>query len=49
MTEYGLANNADVLCGLADTLHAQYKWGECYAITSRFVQLLPPFSEGVKC
>lgn len=34
---YALSDNADVLFALADTLYAQYKWNECYAVTSRLV------------
>ena len=39
--EYALADNADVLFGLADTLYAQYKWNECYAVTSRILTIVP--------
>ncbi|CED84346.1 Anaphase-promoting complex (APC), Cdc16 subunit [Phaffia rhodozyma] len=41
LTEYGLSGNADVMCGLADTLYAQFKWNECYAVTSKILALVP--------
>jgi anaphase-promoting complex subunit 6 len=34
-TIYGLAENCDVLVGLADELYAKYKWEDCYAVTSK--------------
>lgn len=33
--EFALGDNADVLFGRADALYAQYRWAECYAVTSR--------------
>jgi anaphase-promoting complex subunit 6 len=34
---YGLAENCDVLVGLADELYAKYKWEDCYAVTTKWV------------
>jgi anaphase-promoting complex subunit 6 len=36
MEEYNLAENPDVLFGHADSLYAQYRWADCFAITSRY-------------
>jgi anaphase-promoting complex subunit 6 len=33
--EFGLSDNPDVLFSFADTLYAQFRWLDCYAITSR--------------
>lgn len=33
--EFGLGDNVDVLFGFADTLYSQYRWADCYAVTSR--------------
>lgn len=33
--EYSMEENADVLFGRADALYAQYRWSECWAITSK--------------
>lgn len=35
--EYNLIDNPDVLHGFADALYAQFRWADCYAITSRCV------------
>jgi anaphase-promoting complex subunit 6 len=35
--EYAMGENADVLFGRADALYAQYRWAECYAVTTRSV------------
>ena len=35
--EYGLKDNPDVLFGFADTLYAQYRWADCFAVTTRSV------------
>jgi len=34
-TEYRLADNVDVLFGFADSLFADYRYADCFAITSR--------------
>lgn len=34
--KYGLGDNIDVLFGFADKLYAQYRWADCYAVTSRY-------------
>ena len=36
-----MGDNADVLFGRADALYAQYRWAECYAVTTRCVSDLP--------
>jgi len=33
--EFGLSDNPDVLYSFADALYAQFRWSDCYAITSR--------------
>ncbi|KIJ52633.1 hypothetical protein M422DRAFT_776246 [Sphaerobolus stellatus SS14] len=38
--EYGLGDNVDVLFGFADTLYSQYRWADCYAVTSRILELV---------
>ncbi|QRW04013.1 cell division control protein [Ceratobasidium sp. AG-Ba] len=42
MDEYDLAENPDVLFGHADTLYAQYRWADCFAVTSRKTSLMDP-------
>ncbi|GAA98873.1 uncharacterized protein L969DRAFT_88912 [Mixia osmundae IAM 14324] len=37
--EYGLADDPDVLFGLADTLYAASLWQDCYEVTSRTLDL----------
>ncbi|WVF72592.1 hypothetical protein IAT40_007410 [Kwoniella sp. CBS 6097] len=39
--QYGLADNCDVLVGLADELYAKYKWEDCYAVTSKILARIP--------
>ncbi|KAG9074149.1 anaphase promoting complex subunit cdc16 [Ceratobasidium sp. UAMH 11750] len=39
MEDYNLAENPDVLFGHADSLYAQYRWADCFAITSRILDL----------
>jgi anaphase-promoting complex subunit 6 len=34
--EFGLSDNPDVLFSFADALYAQFRWSDCYAITSRY-------------
>jgi hypothetical protein len=34
--EFGLSDNPDVLYSFADALYAQFRWSDCYAITSRY-------------
>lgn len=38
--EFGLADNPDVLFSFADALYAQFRWADCFAITSRILQLV---------
>ena len=33
--EFGLSDNPDVLFSFADALHAQFRWSDCFSITSR--------------
>lgn len=33
--EFGLSDNPDVLFSFADALYTQFRWLDCYAITSR--------------
>jgi anaphase-promoting complex subunit 6 len=35
--EYGLGDNPDVLFSFADALYAEFRWADCFAITSRCV------------
>ncbi|KAF9507486.1 hypothetical protein BS47DRAFT_1321216 [Hydnum rufescens UP504] len=37
-TEYGMTDNADVLHGFAEALFAQYRYADCFAITSRILE-----------
>ncbi|KAF8753412.1 Anaphase-promoting complex, cyclosome, subunit 3 [Rhizoctonia solani] len=39
MEEYDLADNPDVMFGHADSLYAEYRWADCFAITSRILDL----------
>jgi anaphase-promoting complex subunit 6 len=34
--EYGMSDNPDVLLGFAASLFSQYRYADCFAITSRF-------------
>lgn len=36
--EYGLGDNPDVLFSFADALYANFRWADCFTITSRCVQ-----------
>lgn len=38
--DYGLGDNIDVLFGFADTLYSQFRWADCYAVTSRILELV---------
>ncbi|KAF8573479.1 TPR-like protein [Ramaria rubella] len=38
--DFGLGDNVDVLFGFADTLYSQYRWADCYAVTSRILELV---------
>lgn len=38
--EFGLSDNPDVLFSFADALYAQFRWSDCYAITSRILGLV---------
>ncbi|KAF8510783.1 hypothetical protein JB92DRAFT_2938245 [Gautieria morchelliformis] len=40
VNEFGLGDNVDVLFGFADTLYSQYRWADCYAVTSRILELV---------
>lgn len=33
--EFGLSDNPDVLYSFADALYTQFRWADCFAITSR--------------
>ncbi|BEI87724.1 uncharacterized protein CcaverHIS019_0104420 [Cutaneotrichosporon cavernicola] len=46
-TTYGLAENSDVLVGIADELFANYKWEECYVVTSKILNKVPGHSEAL--
>ena len=35
--EYGLSDNPDVLFSFADALYSQFRWEDCFAVTSRSV------------
>lgn len=37
MKEHGLANDPDVLFGLADELYEAMRYSDCYTLTSRYV------------
>jgi anaphase-promoting complex subunit 6 len=34
--DFGLSDNPDVLYSFADALYTQFRWADCFAITSRF-------------
>ncbi|TFY83527.1 hypothetical protein EWM64_g474 [Hericium alpestre] len=38
--EYGLSDNPDVLFSFADALYAQFRWADCFVITSRILDLV---------
>ncbi|TFY65559.1 hypothetical protein EVG20_g5530 [Dentipellis fragilis] len=38
--EYGLSDNPDVLFSFADALYAQFRWADCFVITSRILGLV---------
>ncbi|CCM03084.1 uncharacterized protein FIBRA_05204 [Fibroporia radiculosa] len=38
--EYGLGDNPDVLFSFADALYTQFRWADCFAITSRILGLV---------
>jgi hypothetical protein len=46
--EFGLSDNPDVLFSFADALYAQFRWLDCYAITSR-CDLSPVTSIDLEC
>lgn len=33
--EYGLGDNPDVLYSFADALYLQFRWADCFVVTSR--------------
>ncbi|KAF6754373.1 cell division control protein 16 [Ephemerocybe angulata] len=37
--DYGLGDNPDVLFSFADALYTDFRWAECYAVTSRIMGL----------
>ena len=39
--EFGLSDNPDVLFSFADALYAQFRWADCFAITSRSALFVP--------
>jgi len=36
---FGLADNPDVLYSFADALYAQFRWADCFVVTSRIINL----------
>ncbi|CAK5268758.1 unnamed protein product [Mycena citricolor] len=38
--EFGLGDNPDVLFSFADALYAQFRWADCFAITTRILGLV---------
>ncbi|ETW83193.1 hypothetical protein HETIRDRAFT_245129, partial [Heterobasidion irregulare TC 32-1] len=38
--EFGLSDNPDVLFSFADALYAQFRWADCFVITSRILGLV---------
>ncbi|KAF9818560.1 hypothetical protein IEO21_02665 [Rhodonia placenta] len=38
--EYGLGDNPDVLYSFADALYAQFRWADCFAVTTRILGLV---------
>ncbi|EGO24550.1 hypothetical protein SERLADRAFT_361562 [Serpula lacrymans var. lacrymans S7.9] len=38
--EFGLSDNPDVLFSFADALYAQFRWADCYLITTRILALV---------
>ena len=40
--DFGLGDNPDVLFSFADALYNDFRWADCYAITSRYVLALIP-------
>ncbi|KAI0034227.1 TPR-like protein [Vararia minispora EC-137] len=38
--EFGLSDNPDVLFSFADALYAQFRWADCFTITSRILGLV---------
>ncbi|KZV72988.1 TPR-like protein [Peniophora sp. CONT] len=38
--EYGLSDNPDVLFSFADALYSQFRWADCFAVTSRILGLV---------
>ncbi|KAI0300772.1 hypothetical protein BC826DRAFT_990349 [Russula brevipes] len=38
--EFGLSDNPDVLFSFADALYTQFRWSDCYTITSRILGLV---------
>lgn len=47
--EYGLGDNPDVLCSFADALYANFRWADCFVITSRCVTILVIHIEPHRC
>jgi anaphase-promoting complex subunit 6 len=41
--EFGLSDNPDVLFSFADALYAQFRWADCFTITSRY-PVIPLYS-----
>ena len=39
MDEYGLMDDPDVLFGLADELYSAMRYADCYAVTSKWVDM----------
>ena len=42
--EFGLSDNPDVLYSFADALYTQFRWADCFAITSRYARSVHRFA-----
>ncbi|THV04469.1 TPR-like protein [Dendrothele bispora CBS 962.96] len=40
VNEYGLGDNPDVLFSFADALYANFRWSDCFVVTSRILDLV---------
>ena len=38
--KYALSDNPDVMYSFADALYTQFRWADCFAITSRYCDTL---------
>ena len=39
--EFGLGDNPDVLYSFADALYTNFRWADCFVITTRCVTIYP--------